>query len=342
MAGKRRFSGPLRPGTKSVRTRVAKKPRGGLNKTEKKQTKAIVKNAIKKDNALKYFDVDVSNAAVVPAVSITADKKEVSVIAFSSTSDMGPGAVQAEKYGPQDFVPLYMTRTFKDSNPVEALQRQAPNGQFVLPKRATCTFSIERVAYNVAHAQGGTPQPTPNMARSLPISYRILKIGFKNTTGTQVVPDINTELFIDSRGQPVGINSNNFDRLDCRMAPINTKLFVKLMDMRGTINQNNIITPADFAGQLTDIVQQKNGSSNKHINCSFMLSNRKNGKLFYEDPNDVGKVSFDSGGRRELILMHYWYDNAHNLTGGDGQPLAPTGADIQIKFKPTAAFVDCQ
>ena len=187
MAGKRRYAGPLRPNEKTaaVRRRYTKKV--GLNKTEKKQTKAIVNNAIKKDNALKYFDVDVSNTAVVPAVSITADKKEVSVIAFSSTSDMGPGAVQAEKYGPQDFVPLYMTRTFKDSNPVEALQKQAPNGQYVLPKRATCTFSIERVAYNVAHAQGGTPQPTPNMARSLPISYRILKIGFKNTTGTHLI-----------------------------------------------------------------------------------------------------------------------------------------------------------
>jgi len=48
----RKFAGPLRPGTSSTRQRVAKKPRGGLNKTEKKQTKQIVDSAIKKEHVL--------------------------------------------------------------------------------------------------------------------------------------------------------------------------------------------------------------------------------------------------------------------------------------------------
>lgn len=341
MPGKRRFSGPLRPGTKSTRTRVAKKPRGGLNKTEKKQTKKIAEAVVKKEHALKYFDSNSSDNAVHPEHSTVANKKEISVIAFSSGTEFDEDGT-AIKYGPQDYIPLYLSRPFKDTNTDNALSAQALSSQYAIPKRATCSFSIERVAYAVAHAQGGTANPTPNMARSLPISYRIVKVGFKNVAGTQTVLDLNRDLFISSTGQPTGIDEDDFDRLDCRYSPINTKKYTKLMDMRGTINQNNIITPSDFAGQLTDIVTQKNGSSMKHMTIPYMLSGRKNGKLFYDDANAAGTKTFTSGGRREITLMHFWYENGHTLLGGDGQPQAPDENDLQIKFKATSAFVDAQ
>lgn len=338
----RKFSGPLRPGTTSTRQRVAKKPRGGLNKVEKKQTKKIVDTAIKKTEALKYFDSQSSDNAVAPQTSTVSNKKEVSVIAFSSTTEFDNTST-ALKYGPQDYQPLYLARPFKYNDAVTELAQQALNGQNIIPKIARTSFSVERVAYAVAHAQGGTANPTPNMARSLPISYRILKIGFKAQIGTQTTIDPNTDLFINTFGQEVGIDSNDFDRLDCKFASINTKKYTKLMDMRGTIQQNNIITPSDFAGQLTDIVTGKSGKSNFTMTIPFKLSARKNGKLFYEDPKAAGAqqpATFSSGGRRELICVHTWFDNGHNLLGGTGQPLAPTAADIQIKSRSVSAFID--
>lgn len=159
--------------------------------------------------------------------------------------------------------------------------------------------------------------------------------------GTQNDIDPNLDLFLDSFGQPTGIDQNDFDRLDCRYSPINSRKYTKLMDSYGTINQDNIITPQDFAGQLTDVVTGKNGRSNVHMTIPFKLSARKNGKLFYATPQQAGTepTSFNSGGQRELVLCHFWYDNGHLLLGGD-LPQAPTADDIQIKTKSKSAFID--
>ena len=323
------------------RTKRFKFTRKGLTKVEKKETKAIVKSAIKKEHVLKYFNSANTDIPVAPQVSTVSNKNQVSVIAFSSTTEYNASGA-AVKYGPQDYVPLLLARPFKESNTNPALEAQAMNGQYILPKRATTTFSIERVAYNVAHAQGGTTNPTPNMARSLPIGYRIIKVGIKAAQGTQNSIDPNTDLFINSFGQPTGIDSNDFDRLDIRMSPINTKKYTKLMDTQGVINQNNIITPSDFAGQLTDIVTQKNGSHDKVMTIPFMLSQRKNQKLFYEDPQAPGTTSATSNIQRQLVLCHFFYINGHNLVGAEGQPAAPDLNDLQIKYKSTSAFVDAQ
>jgi hypothetical protein len=334
----RKFSGPLRPGTKSTRTRVAKKPRGGLNKVEKKQTKSIVESAIKKEHALKYFNSQSSDDAVAPQVSIVSNKDEVSVIGYSSTTEFD-NAGAAVKYGPQEYQPLYLARPFKESNTSEALKEQALNGQYCLPKIARTSFSIERVYMNAG--EGSAAERLATRAHSLPISYRIIKVGFKAQIGTQVKVDPNLDLFVDTFGQPCGIDSDDFDRLDCRNHQINTKKYTKLMDMRGTIQQNNIVSPIYLNNDFADTITQKSGRSMVHMTVPFQLSARKNGKLFYETPGQAGTgpATFTSGGKRELLLIHTWFDNGHLLLGGDN-PKAPTAADLQIKSHSVSAFVD--
>lgn len=334
----RAIQGPLRPGEQR-RYLLKVKKKGGLNKTEKKQVDSKIKSAIRKTNSLKYFNSQSSDDAVAPAPSTISNKQEISVIAFSSTTEYDDTGA-ALKYGQQEYQPLLLSRPFKDSNTTPALAEQAMDGQFCLPKSAVTRFSIERVAYAVAHAQGGTANPTPNMARTLPISYRIIKLGIKAMKGTQNDIDVNLDAFLDSNGQPTGIDQNDFDRLDCRYSPINTRKYVKLMDRYGTINQNNIITPSDFAGQLTDIVTGKNGRSTVHMTVPFQLSARKNQKMFYQDPQAPGTTAASSNSQRQLLLCHFWFDNGHNLLGGEGQPKCPTSADIQIKTKSKSAFID--
>lgn len=326
--------------------RIARKnkKRGGLNKTEKKETKKIVNAAIKKEHVLKYFDSNSTNgnAAISPQVTTVGNNQEVSVVAFSSTTEFNNTGA-AVKFGPQDYVPLNLAKPFKENNPDESLNAQALNGQYIIPKRATTTFSIERVAYTVG--TDGNANVDREMAQSLPIYYRIIKVGIKAQQGNAIVIDPNLDIMIDSNGQPYGPNSDNFNRLNMRMSPINTKKYTKLMDLTGTINQNNIITPwNNTAGVHTDIVTQKNGSSVKHMTIPFMLSARKGGKLFYDQPQQAGTgpSTFTSGGKRELLLCFFTYENGHNLLGGAGQPKAPVAADIQIKFKSTSAFVDAQ
>jgi hypothetical protein len=172
----------------------------------------------------------------------------------------------------------------------------------------------------------------------------MMKVGFKTQVGTHELLDPNTDLMLDYRtGVPTGINQNNFDRLQCRYGKINSKKYTKLSDTMFTINQNNIITPIErtTAPNQTSQFFTKSGSAIKHITVPFQLSQRKNGKLYYEDPNGTSTLdTFTSGGQRQLVLIFAWFENGHDLLGAAGQPLAPTSEDIQIKHKCCSAFVD--
>jgi len=331
----RKFSGPLRKGQTSIK---------GLNKTEKKQTKQIVDSAIKKEHVLKYFNSNSTDGspAISPEITTVGNNREVSVVAFSSTTEFdNTGA--AVKFGPQDYVPLNLAKPFKENNADESLNAQALNGQYIIPKRATTTFSIERVAYDVGIDDNNTPPLSA--AHSLPIYYRIIKVGIKAQQGNAIVINPNLDIMIDSFGQPYGPDSDNFNRLNMRMSPINTKKYTKIMDVTGTLNQNNIMTPTVInpTAKSTQFME-KMGSSVKHMTVPFMLSARKGGKLFYDQPQQAGTgpSTFTSGGKRELLLCFFTYENGHNLLGAEGQLRAPVASDIQIKFKSTSAFVDAQ
>ena len=334
----------VRKGSPFAKKLAARRKKGGLNKVEKKQTKAIVASAIKAEHVLKYFNSSSTDgsAAIAPAITTVGNNKEVSVVAFSSTTEFD-NAGAAVSFGPQEYVPLHLARPFKENNADESLNAQALNGQYCLPKRATTTFSIERVAYEVGYdAETGIDK---KMAHSLPIYYRIIKVGVKAQQGNAIVINPNLDIMVDSFGQPYGPDSDNFNRLNMRMSPINTKKYTKIMDMTGVINQNNIISESrEASNQATDIITQKNGASLKHMTIPFMLSQRKGGKLFYDQPQQAGTgpATFTSGGKRELLLCFFTFENGHNLLGGTDQLNAPIGSDIQIKFKSTSAFVDAQ
>lgn len=332
---------------KAARKRaVARKFKKGLNKVEKKQTKAIVKSAIKKEHVLKFFDVAnyEGNEVYAPAVSDSVGDdvlKEVSVIGFSSTTNEN-NLGEVQKYGQANFVPLYLTRPYKENNSDETLAPNALNGQYCLPKMAKCSFSIERVAYNVPHA--GDVDLPDDVAFVLPITFRILQVEIKSLAGSQTTVNPNLDLFLDTRGNPTGINQDHFTRLDARYASINTKKYKKIREMNFTINQNNIMTPSRAgASSGTRTFTQKNGKSYVHFTIPWQLSQRKGGRLFYESPQQAGNVNtFTSGGKRQLLLVHSWYDNGHDILGSTGEPTAPSAEDIQIKFRPSSAFVDAQ
>lgn len=102
----RKYSGPLQRGKTSIR---------GLNKMETKQVDNKIKTAIRKTNSLKYFNSQSNDNAVAPQTSNVANKQEISVIAFSSTTEYDSNNV-ALKYGPQEYQPLYLARPFKANN----------------------------------------------------------------------------------------------------------------------------------------------------------------------------------------------------------------------------------
>lgn len=330
-------------GEKRMKARIAAAKRGGLNKTEKKQTKKIVDAAIKKEHVLKYFDSASNEDAVSPNTSsVSGTKQEVSVLAYSSTTEFDDEGAEI-KYGRQAYQPLYLSRPFKESNANASLEAQKLNGQYALPKTARTCFSIERVSYVVPSIHNSQTNPANDLAHSLPISYRIIKFGFKASAGTQNDFDPNLDLFVNSFGQPFGIDSPNFTRLNCKYAPVNTKKYSKLMDIQGTLQQGLIATPNQVDPNYTsDIVTGKSGRNNIHMAVNFKLSKRKGGKLFYKLPQAAGTTTADSGGQREILAIHTWFDNGHDLLGGTGQPEAPTSADIQIKTKSTSAYVDAQ
>lgn len=362
----RKYSGPLRPGTKSTRTYVAKKPRGGLNKVEKVQTKKIAEAVVKKEHALKSFDIAISDQALAPRVSVNPlALKQVSVIGYSSTVNTTPdGSIL--KYGPQNLESLFLARPFQwvdkdDASFNSNLTPQSMNGQYVLPKVARTNFSIERVRYAVDDGSDlAAGELDPLSGFTLPICCRMIKFTFKNTAGTTVIQNPNVDLFLDQHSNPIGIDSsatadtNGFDRMDARYAKVNKKLYNVESDTQFTLQQNNILTPNQVtSAKSSEIVTQKSGASFRHVTCPFQLSARKNSKLFYEGGKQTLVDNPTSGIKRTIVAYHFWYENGHLLLGGTGQPLAPGSInedgeaghavpDIQIKYRNIAAFVDAQ
>jgi hypothetical protein len=292
----RKFSGPLRQGQTSIK---------GLNKTEKKQTKTIVENAIKKEHTLKYFNSDDTFAAAAPNTSTVGSAlKQVSVLGYSSTTAKNSADV-TQKYGSQNIFPLLLAKPFAGIVDDAVSTTNHPNGNTVIPKIARVAFSIERVRYAVPYDSDDNPDALA--ARSLPITIRVIKVAFKTQVGTAEVLDPNKDLFIDYRtGIQTGIDQNNFDRLQCRYGKINSKKYTKLSDTMFTINQNNIITPAQTAAtEKTSFFATRAGSAVKHMVVPFQLSQRKNGKLYYDDLGSASEPdTFTSGGQRQLLLVH--------------------------------------
>ncbi len=312
------------------------------NKKEKKETKAIVKNAIKKEHTLKYFDSDNTFTAAAPNTSTVGSAlKQVSVLGYSSTTAKNDQGV-TQKYGSQDIIPFFLARPFREDEGDTVLRENAPNGNTVAPKIAKASFSVERVNYSVPLST--TSAADTGAGHSLPITIRMIKIAFKTQVGTAEVLNPNLDLFLDYRtGVPTGIDQTDFDRLQCRYGKINSKKYTKLSDTMFTINQNNIITPIErtTAPNQTSQFFTKSGSAIKHMTVPFQLSQRKNGKLYYEDPNGASTLdTFTSGGQRQLVLIHAWFENGHDLLGAALQPPAPTSLDLQIKHKCCSAFVD--
>jgi len=294
--------------------------------------------------------VDKTTTAAYPAVSAQSQAlKQISVIGYSSTTNEN-NAGETQSYGSQAFVPLYLARPFKENDNSSDLATNALNGQYILPKMAKTQFSIER-CYMMSSLTSSYTVPHAEAAETLPIHYRIIKLEIKAQQGTQEVVNPSRDAFIDQHGIPTGIDMPNFDRLTIKYAPINTKKYTKKSDIQGTIHQNNCFNPtfstSAYNSPWTESTTQKNGASEKYFTVPFQLSARKNGKLFYQDPQQSSAVNtFTSGGKRQLLLMHFWFGNGHGLLGGtvsgEDQPQAPSGNSIQIKHKGMAAFVDSQ
>lgn len=349
----RKFAGPkMRTG--------AFKSKKGLNKTQKKESTAIAKRAVNAVHKIKYFNVERQDAPNAPRVSASANAlKQVSVIGYSSTIEKN-AAGQNLSYGGQTLIPLKLTRRFVDdgtnTNPApttDPLHQMCSNAAYIVPKSARTVFSIERVRYLVE--QNNTTASDKLLAFTLPICCRVVTIEFRNVSGTNTDQKPELDLFLDQTGIPTGIDDGKFDRLDARLAPINTKLYKKISDRQFTINQNNIITPIAEASAVnfSDMVTEKGGSSFKHIAQNYQISARKGGKLYFEMHDHQTPTS---GQKRQLTLFHFWYQNGHLLVGSPLQPLAPgsiAGADteavpthvnpdIQIKHRSVATFMDAQ
>ena len=98
---------------------------------------------------MKYFNSDDTATAAAPNTSTVGSAlKQVSVLGYSSTTDENDQGT-TQKYGPQNIIPFYLARPFREDEGDTVLRENAPNGNTVAPKVAKASFSIERVRYAV-------------------------------------------------------------------------------------------------------------------------------------------------------------------------------------------------
>lgn len=313
-----KFSGPrLSSGRYYSKRRAGRKPggknkpkakRGGLNKTERKQTKAIAKKVVNQMAESKYFHVatidrDLSAAAWKTAAGVTS---EVGVFGYTTginrnTNSNFPLQQVIYKYGVSqvsgaeiDMRSLDMNKVFTDQNVTPQRASYSVEGSTVRPSYNECQWLLDRVQGNV----------TGNPDNALTYKVRMIRVVPRALKGTFQQIDPKQDLFLDQFNEPFGIQTVNaagaqvFGHYECLMAKVNSRRYRCIADKIITIQPSNLAT---IMGTFT--VPEVNDPLRQ-----FKTTHKLGKEFYYSEPNEPAGADInqypDTGFQNEFILFH--------------------------------------
>lgn len=339
------------------------KPRG-LTTKEKTQVKKIAKASITEVAEKKYMNSE-QFTAINPVVA-SASNNTISCLGFSTTNNESPdGSVLT--YGTLPMREQLCLRPFNVQRADDAPDPDTSNyiiGKECKPVSCHSKFRIVRLAASLdsitdaGNVGGADPPVNPvtgpgqypsGLAEACPIVCRMIRVVVKNLAGTSTEYNPTADLFQNTRGDAVGVDSDNFDQKECLAFKVNTRRYTVLNDSTFTI-QNPLTVNYTWAARTASgehnqgwwIPQVSNGSANceKYINMNHMLTQKKHGSVYYPEPITSAYDNATVGQRREFTMFHFFYKGADNLVGsGSGQLRGPVG-DIQIDLVNTTKFID--
>ena len=336
----------------------------GLTAKERSQVSKIAKGAITQVAEKKFMDSAQFTAVQPLRASTTNDT--ISCICFSSTTNKSPsGSVLTYGYNAQDssireqlcLRPFSVDRgndfpdadtsnyiIGKECKPVSCLSKWRIARQAASLDSITFLGDSGDVNGSIALGPGQYPS---GLAEACPIVCRVVRFVVKNLAGTDTEYNPATDLFVNTRGEKFGVNSNGFDQKEMLAYKVNTRRYTTLDDKVFTLQNPLTVnyTWATQGGNTTTntgwwVPQVSNGSANceKYLTMNQMLTQKKHGSVHYPEPISATYDNAAVGQRREFTAFHFMYKGADNLVGASGSLNGPL--DVTIDLVNTTKFID--
>ncbi|AJP36375.1 putative capsid protein [Avon-Heathcote Estuary associated circular virus 8] len=328
-----KYSGPRMPSGRYYSKRKAGRPkgsknkpkakRGGLNKTEVKQTRAIAKRVINSNAESKYFDVRTidqlsgsGGVGIVPTPARLA-YTQLYVQGFAVGENTIGGT--ALTYGQTVIEPINHGRIHPSGNS----DNQNLEGQYAMPSLSITTFDIQRVIQ--------TSDLTLDLARNqTPFMVRVLRLVPRPQKGSSQGLDPANDAFVNESNQETGVADSGFEHYQLLFLKANSKKYQVKQDFRMVLNPPLSTTEVAMQGNAGSTAYSvANISNNFHRQMTFKHDIGK--KLFYDNPQSRSHPT--DGFKNEFILFHI----IPLGTANDGGIL-PTS--VRIAAKAVSTFKD--
>jgi hypothetical protein len=331
--------------------------------TTQKIAKQVVKSELKKTVELKYMDT-VEFRGQQPYLPPNPSARKFSCVGFSTSKNGNSVGGEIQYPAGHGIEELEMLRPFHTSASPSNLRKYAIDGREINPIQAQTKYVITRdisemKATLTVPVTGQNDNRLPpftqvmpgKVALGCPVVCRMIEVIPSLSSGINKDVRPADDLFLDTYGTSMGVDTVGIDNYDILTCKVNKRRYKVKKDIKFQIqNPFNVNwvpvhqadPPGSSGGGNTIITayqpQLANNSrfAQKFITSNYQLSQRKGGKIFYDDPNIDENAT--AGHQRTYTFFHFVYVGGDDVTGSDYEVHAPL--DIRIDTHSISKFSD--
>lgn len=298
------------------------KKKGGLNKTETKQVRAIAKKTVLSNAESKYFNSTPlgSLKRLLPFASRAG--ANTSVRGFAVGTGVLGGTPNEIMYG----VSGGATVAIDDLNMCRLFNGLAgnPYDQNVL-EGSYCAPSMCKTEWTLTYPYINT---TANETGATPVYVRMIRVKPRKVKYSDVAIQPRSDLFLDQYGASTGISMSSFNDMELQHYAVNRRKYEVIQD----VTRELLPTMTVATLQIADGNTLSTDIENKRNEWKFTLNHKQPKKLYYEDATTTG-VQPKAGQSAEMIFFHFC-----NI--GINGSATQNGDEIRITCKPCSTFKD--
>lgn len=318
--------------------------KGNKLKLTEAKVKAIAKDAVKVMAEKKYMNSNNALAGLSPTRPTGNDY--LSCIGFSTTTNEDSvGTPMA--YGGQQVKEMKCLQPFFSNDADQDLQLFAPIGKRVQPVSCKTQWRINRQFARIDPANdtnASVPSWPVSLAENCPVICRMVRVTPKISAGTETEISPADDLFQDTYGRAFGVDNADFTEIEMLTYRVNKRKYKVIEDKNFIIRPPITLQYAPAIGTdnttyYSPIVSNSNGNCEKYMTTYDMLTDRKNGTVFYKDSSDTSTETATTGHQRSYYFFHFAYQGADQVTG-DGADRAKGPIDVVLDLNNVTKFID--
>lgn len=330
-----------------------KSKNAGLNKKQKAEVTALSKKAVKTMAEAKYMNNNDESLTQQIPFEIQ-NNKLVSCIGYSTTVKANAQGGSYQYPNGHDMREMMCLRPFFDTTAYEDLRQYAPDGKEIRPISCRTRWRLDRdftkITAQFRNVDAGDDPAPADTALALPILCRMIRINpIITSTSTECNPA--EDAFLNSYGQHFGVDTqvsptdtdSVFNEEELLFSRVNTRRYKVIQDKKFVIQPGAVVNWTGAASQTSGRAGIANVTPSykrceKYLNTSHMLTTRKNGKVFYEDPAESTTTNATTGNKREYVLFHFMRQGS--TLAGMENPSLSAPLDINISSTNVTKFID--